>query len=336
MEASTLRRRSAAQSSSDRALNLDSLRQLQESAAPLFVYLATFLEEVTPVIDFVKTNGQQLWTALQPYHPEDLFPAIYGLFLVFFGGVYMTIVASAEAAYQFGWDRIKVSLIALHGEWHKASDAFQRDNKIDKDRDGVADVEEMSAKDLAARRLMVLTRAMDPEKVSAALEGLTIAVVAILATLRVKFAKAITLGTAIGQVLEQILSPFTTPSLQYALPDDYDKWVPVISRYGFRYLGISMSWILMRVITAVFAALKGSELSLLGIIGYLENFGYVERGTFKKGNPAVVGAWALLAMVGAYLQISSGFTLPFPINLLFFPLTVLEQFIIFAVGTSAK
>lgn len=179
---------------------------------------------------------------------------------------------------------------------------------------------------------MVLTKAMDPEKVSAALEGLTIAVVAILATLRVKFAKAITLGTAIGNVLEQILAPFTTPFLQAALPDDYDKWVPVISRYAFRYAGISMSWLLMRIITAVFAAIKGSELFLFGLLAYLENFGYVERGFFQKGNPIIVLAWAVLALLGAYLQISSGFSLPFLLSILFFPLTVLEQTIIFAVG----
>lgn len=55
------------------------------------------------------------------------------------------------------------------------------------------------------------------------------ATVAILATLRVRFAKAITLGTAIGDVLNKIFSPFTTQMLEYALPDDYEKWIPVSS-----------------------------------------------------------------------------------------------------------
>lgn len=74
---------------------------------------------------------------------------------------------------------------------------------------------------------MVLTKSINPENVSVALEGLTMATVAILATLRVKFAKAITLGTAIGEVLHKIFSPFTTKALEYALSSDYEKWVPV-------------------------------------------------------------------------------------------------------------
>lgn len=42
----------------------------------------------------------------------------------------MTIVASAEAAYQFGWEKIYVSLQALYEQWTKASKAFELDNKV--------------------------------------------------------------------------------------------------------------------------------------------------------------------------------------------------------------
>lgn len=92
--------------------------------------LAGFLEKLQPVIDQVSQNAVKVWTMLQPYHPQDLIPALYGLFLVFFGGVFMTIVASAEAAYQFGWEKINVSLHALYEQWTKASKAFELDNKV--------------------------------------------------------------------------------------------------------------------------------------------------------------------------------------------------------------
>lgn len=100
---------------------------------------------------------------------------------------------------------------------------------MDKNRDGIADVDQLDAKALAARRVMVLTKSIDPQNVSTAIEGLTIATIAILATLRVKLAKAITLGTAIGEVLNNIFSPFSTRALEYALPNDYEKWIPVRS-----------------------------------------------------------------------------------------------------------
>lgn len=80
--------------------------------------------------------------------------------------------------------------------------------------------------------MMVLTKSVNPENVSTAIEGLTIATVAILATLRIRFAKAITLGSAIGDVLNKIFSPFTSKLLDFGLSDDYEKWIPVRCAYS--------------------------------------------------------------------------------------------------------
>ena len=65
------------------------------------------------------------------------------------------------------------------------------------------------------------------ENVAVAVEGLTTATIAILATLRLRFAKAITLGTAIGEVLSKILGPFVAQALELTIPADYEKWIPV-------------------------------------------------------------------------------------------------------------
>lgn len=114
----------------DRAFNLQSVQQLQASAAPIFVTIATVLEKLQPVIQTISAVGESIWTAIEPYHPEDLLLALYGMFLIFFGGVFMTLVASFEAAHIFGWDRIQVAVRALYTEWTKARLAFERDNKV--------------------------------------------------------------------------------------------------------------------------------------------------------------------------------------------------------------
>ena len=67
------------------------------------------------------------------------------------------------------------------------------------------------------------------DNVAMALEGLSTATVAILATLRIRFARAITLGTAIGEVLTRVLGPFASQTLDYFIPKDYEKWIPVCS-----------------------------------------------------------------------------------------------------------
>lgn len=60
-----------------------------------------------------------------------------------------------------------------------------------------------------------------------AIEALTTAYVAVMATLRVKFAKAITLGMAIGNVLTRVTGPYLTQALKVVVPDEYEKWIPV-------------------------------------------------------------------------------------------------------------
>lgn len=114
----------------DRALNMETLKQVQEQVTPVFVFLASILEKIEPIADAVFGFLMSVWTALEPYNPEDLLVAIYGFFLVFFGGIFMTLVASAEAAHQFGWDRIKLSLKGLCCEWTNARRAFEQDNKV--------------------------------------------------------------------------------------------------------------------------------------------------------------------------------------------------------------
>lgn len=92
----------------------------------------------------------------------------------------------------------------------------------------------------------------------------------------------------------------------------------------------------MRIITSVFAAVRGSELFILGVIAYLERHGYVRHDLFKEGSPGVVAVWCIVTAIGVYWQISSGFRLPFPLNLLLLPFTLAEQIVVFAVGTSAQ
>lgn len=110
----------------------------------------------------------------------------------------------------------------------------------------------------------------------------------------------------------------------------------VINKYFFRTIGLNASWILMRAMTSMFAAMRGSSLFITGVCGYLVRYNYVGPNIFKEGNPLLVAGWGLLALTGMYWQVSSGFRVPFPLNILFLPIDIVEQAVIFAVGASAK
>lgn len=99
---------------------------------------------------------------------------------------------------------------------------------------------------------------------------------------------------------------------------------------------MSASWVLMRAVTSVFAAMRGSSLFITGVCAYLTRYGYVNRNVFNEGNPLLVATWSLLALLGIYWQVSSGFSLPFPLNVILLPVTVAENALILAVGVSAK
>lgn len=114
----------------NRDINLQNLTQLSEKAGPVFRVIGGVLEQIEPFLEAVSVVVRQIWKVIEPYHPEDLLTAVYGLALVFFGGVFMTLVASFEAAHLFGWDKIRVSTKALYIEWCNTRAAFERDNKV--------------------------------------------------------------------------------------------------------------------------------------------------------------------------------------------------------------
>lgn len=105
-------------------------------------------------------------------------------------------------------------------------------------------------------------------------------------------------------------------------------------RYGFRYLGVSVSWFLMRITTGAFASIRGSSVFITGLCGYLVKNNYMADGIFDEANPVVVAAWAALAFMGWWWQLSSGFRLSFPFNFLLLPFTILENAVFVAVGVS--
>jgi len=50
------------------------------------------------------------------------------------------------------------------------------------------------------------------------------------AVLALKFARTINMALSIAEFLNRPCDRFVTPVLQVAIPDEYDKWVPVILR----------------------------------------------------------------------------------------------------------
>ena len=80
------------------------IRPYLDKAAPLLVMLSTAFGIAEPYVVMIWTYLQFFWEKLQPYHPEEMFPALAGFVLVFFGGNFFTLCAAVEAYRLVGFE----------------------------------------------------------------------------------------------------------------------------------------------------------------------------------------------------------------------------------------
>ena len=76
-------------------------------------------------------------------------------------------------------------------------------------------------------------------------------VLAALATVRYRYAQTITMGASMGEIMDEWGSPFLRPVLQAVLPQEYQKWGPVVLSYGFKWIGVCIAWTMQSVMSAM-------------------------------------------------------------------------------------
>mmetsp|Transcript_7093 Transcript_7093/g.15153 ORF Transcript_7093/g.15153 Transcript_7093/m.15153 type:complete len:370 (+) Transcript_7093:42-1151(+) len=297
-------------------------------AEPILLALLAVMEALEPVIIVICKALKWVWVKARPFHPEEFLPAAYGLVMVFFGGAYMLTLAAVEAFRIFGWEKLKVHLVVLYENAKVAYEAHKEDEQVDEDGDGVADVKQITSKrELFARKVKLVLRTIDPDSVSGAIAGLAQGWFAVLATLRLQFAQAITLGVTIGELGERVTGRLLRKVGYVLMPDEYDKWVPAIVSYSWRLFGIWFSLMIQRGISAFYSSMRGAELFLWGTLTYLVRRRVLSRTHVEPGTVAFTVLITLIGGFGFYWQLIHFFQLPFPLNILFFPLTLVEWFI---------
>ena len=82
-------------------------------------------------------------------------------------------------------------------------EASEKDDKVDADKDGVADVKLIGPEELIQRKTLLFLRTSDPTTCTEAMTAISSGWLAVLASLKLSFARAIMLGSAIGDVLRK-------------------------------------------------------------------------------------------------------------------------------------
>lgn len=200
--------------------------------------------------------------AVYEWLPTDLFSALMGLGLSFGGGAYCASIAAIEAIrLSSGWQTTQDALQTVCDDLRAVYLAHAKDDHVDADGDGVADVRQLTGQELMTRKLGVWAQAIkDPEKLSAAIGGLCAAWLAAQSVLRVEFAKTITLGVSIAEMATPMLTRICVPFAVHVLPKPYHHWIPLLVQTAARAIGVALAWRVQVLVSAVHLALRGGLL----------------------------------------------------------------------------
>jgi len=72
-----------------------------------------------------------LWKLLQPYHPDEFAPVLFGLVMCFFGGHFFTIFAAIEAYKLCGWENTRKCFKVIYDDFQGVLKASKLEDKND-------------------------------------------------------------------------------------------------------------------------------------------------------------------------------------------------------------
>ena len=210
--------------------------------------------------------------------PKNLIKVAFGFCLCFFGGAFWASLAAIEAARQLGGARMWNELLVLGQELDRVKEANSADDRVDADRDGVADVDTLGASELVKRKARVAMLAVEePRRVQAAVTFLWSSWVSILMTLRFEFARYIAIALALVEMLRTPTARLIGPALGLLLGRDLLKWVPVIIESVLSLLAFLVVCYITTIIKAFYTALRGGEMFAEGLFGFLHGRGLLHK-----------------------------------------------------------
>eukprot|EP00388_Colpodella_angusta_P040050 GDKK01049085.1.p1 GENE.GDKK01049085.1~~GDKK01049085.1.p1 ORF type:complete len:127 (+),score=16.44 GDKK01049085.1:1-381(+) len=104
---------------------------------------------------------------------------------------------------------------------------------------------------------------------------------------------------------------------------DLKAWAPIAADYSFRLIGVIVAWWLSRLITAFHAAVRGADMFVTQAVAIMHKKGYLSP-EITVESPQISAFVGLIAFLGFYWQLSNGFGIPFPLNVLLLPFTIAE------------
>lgn len=104
----------------------------------------------------------------------------------------------------------------------------KKDDNVDDDKDGIADVNQIESKEYVKRKTFLVISKCNPKKIDKALAAIYTVWLSVVAVLSIQFARTIQMANSIAEFMIYPVDRFIAPVIIAATPDQYDKWIPVI------------------------------------------------------------------------------------------------------------
>jgi hypothetical protein len=201
--------------------------QLSAAAEQLQKYAKPILDGLTVLIPILIKYGKKA-NALFAKLPANELNFLLGCVFCFFGGLYPVLFAATMAAEYGGRQTIFKALQDLADEATVIIEQSKKDDEKDDDKDGVKDVEQITSKEFLQRKTLLVLQKMNPDKVDKAISEMYMVWLSVAAVLSIQFARTISFAMAIADFLKRPVNRFLSPTVQAAIPDQYDRWVPIV------------------------------------------------------------------------------------------------------------
>lgn len=301
-----------------------------EKFAPVVGVVGAGVEVVAPVAWKLLRTAWEIYKRL----PKRAATCLYGVGICFFGGRYAVSIAAIEAFQATGGGQMLIWIEDIKDEASKLWDANAKDDEVDADGDGVADVEQISNDKLAMRKTKLFLRVADPEKISLAAGGLWCGYMGVLAALKFQFAKTVALAHSIGDNLRPLAAKFFAPVMLHLIPGEYHQWVNPLINFGCKSAAMCVAWRIQLVMSSVQAGIKGGLIVSHCLFDLIRERGWMSATDDETIADDVIG-WTL-AGCGIYQQLWRGGACPFPLNVFMWPLDFLEVWLKWSVTYFVK
>jgi hypothetical protein len=335
-----------------------------------FVMILIMLELIIELCSYV-------WNQSKNESPELVLGMVFGFLFCFFGSFFITTIAAFEAFRLFGYDRLLQSIKQINDDLKKLKHSSQRfsaalirSRSISLQSEAVQENLDTSTNDQALtykpssavqpsnlsypslppsfllQSTFTTLAAINPNHLFQAIFVLNAGFFAALTTLKIQFAKTITLGNSIGTLLEKPVFYVCQPLINSFFPDDLREWGHFFLKMALKFVSISISWTLQRFLSLFHSAIRGGLLISKNLFEYLIKYQIMKRylpvkfhffhgfvQSHKTGT--IFGFGYLLAIFGMYFQFVYRNALPFPFNYLFSPVLLFERTLVWMVNNSS-